>query len=41
MYTMMNIKEEGYSLYVNSDNKLVVSYYEVNDENSVRNELVL
>lgn len=41
LYSMMNIKEEGYSLYVNSDNKLVVSYYEVNDENSVRKELVL
>lgn len=41
MYTMMNIKEEGYSLYVNSDNKLVVSYYEVTDINSIRKDLVL
>ena len=41
MYTMMNIKEEGYDLYVNNDNKLVVSYYEVTDINSSRKDLVL
>lgn len=40
-YTLMNIKEEGYSLYVNNDGKLVVSYYEVDNENSIRKELVL
>lgn len=41
MYTMMNIKEEGYDLYINNDNKLVVSYYEVTDINSIRKDLVL
>ena len=38
---MMNIKEEGYDLYINNDNKLVVSYYEVTDINSIRKDLVL
>ncbi len=38
LYTMMNIKKDGYYLYVNNSGNLVVSYYEVDDENVVRKE---
>lgn len=40
-YTMMNIKKDGYYLYINSNEDLVVSYYEVDDENIMRKDFVL
>lgn len=40
LYTMMNIKKDGYQLYVNNNGNLVVSYYEVDDENIIRKEWV-
>lgn len=41
LYTIMNIKKDGYSLYVNHDNQLVVIYYEVSDDDTIRKELIL
>lgn len=40
-YTMMRIKKDGYTLYVNDSNQLVVLYYEVDDMDSIKKELVL
>lgn len=40
LYTMMNIKKDGYQLYVNNNGNLVVGYYEVDDENIIRKEWV-
>ncbi len=40
-YTMMNIKENGYYLYINDKDELCVIFYEVTDEEEIRKELVL
>ena len=40
-FTMMNIKNDGYSLYINKDNNLVVVYYEINDIEEIRKEIIL
>ena len=40
-YVIMYIKNNGYNLYVNSDNKLVLSFVYVNDEEEIKKELVL
>lgn len=40
LYTMMNIKKDGYQLYINDNGDLEVSYYEVDDENIIRKEWV-
>lgn len=40
-FSIMNMKNEGYSLYINDDNKLVLIYYELTDVDSERKELVL
>lgn len=39
-FTKMNIKNNGYKLYV-KDNKLNIIYYEIDDTESIRKELVL
>lgn len=41
LYSIMNIKKDGYDLFINNDGKLVASYYEVDDVNSIRKEIVL
>lgn len=41
LYTIMNIKNNGYSLYIKDDSKLVIIYYEVDDEDTIRKELIL
>ena len=41
LYTMKSIKDNGYYLYVNNDNKLVVLFYENTDEESIKKELIL
>jgi len=41
LYSMMSIKNYGYDLYVNNDNKLCVLFYENTDEERIRKELVL
>jgi len=40
-YTIMNIKKNGYNLYVNDDSKLVIIYYEVTDLDSERKEIIV
>lgn len=40
-FTKMNIKNNGYKLYVNNSNKLNIIYYEIDDNESIRKELVL
>lgn len=40
-YSIMNVKKNGYSLYLNEDNKLCVIFYEITDEEEQRKELVL
>lgn len=40
LYTIMNIKNNGYKLYIKED-KLNVIYYEKSDDDSIRKELVL
>lgn len=39
-YTIMYIKNNGYNLYVNNDNKLVLSFVYVSDEEEIKKELV-
>ncbi len=41
LFTLRNIKDNGYSLYVNSDDQLVMLYYEVTDDESIKKELIL
>ncbi len=41
LYTMKSIKDNGYYLYVNNDNKLVVLFYEITDEDTIKKELIL
>lgn len=41
LYSLANIKNDGYQLYVNNDNKLGIIYSEVNDEEIIRKELIL
>ncbi len=41
LYSLMNIKNNGYTLYVNNDSKLCIIYYEHNDLEEIRKELVL
>lgn len=41
LYTILNIKNNGYKLFVNSDNQLGIIYYEATDEESIRKELIL
>ncbi len=41
LYTLLNIRNSGYKLFVNNDNQLGIIYYEVNDEESIRKELIL
>ena len=40
LYTIKSIKDNGYYLYV-KDNKLIVLFYEINDDESIKKELVL
>ncbi|MGN1371949.1 MAG: hypothetical protein ACI4XM_06730 [Candidatus Coprovivens sp.] len=40
-YTMMNIKKDGYDLYIDNNGNLVVSYYEIDNENCQRKEWTL
>ena len=40
-FALMNIKENGYYLYVNNEDKLGIIFYEVTDEEEIRKELVL
>lgn len=40
-YSLLNIKENGYSLYINNEDKLCIIFYEVTDEEEIRKELVL
>lgn len=40
-FTMMNIREDGYYLYVDNDSKLNIVYYEVFNDDSIRKKLVL
>ncbi|MGN1338442.1 MAG: hypothetical protein ACI4WW_08215 [Candidatus Coprovivens sp.] len=40
-YIIMNIKNNSYYLYINNDNELVVIYYEIYDNDSIRKELVI
>lgn len=40
-FSLMNIKESGYSLYVNNEDKLCIIYYEVTNDEGIRKELVL
>lgn len=40
-YTIMNIKNNGYKLYIDKNNKLNIIYYEIDDNDSIRKELVL
>lgn len=40
-FTIMNIKTNGYELYVNNDKELCIIYYEVTNEEEIRKELVL
>ncbi len=40
-FTIMNIKNNGYKLYINADNKLCIIFNEVDDNQSIRKELVL
>ena len=41
LYTLLNIKNNGYKLFVNNDGKLGIIYYEINDEESIKKELIL
>lgn len=41
LYTMKSIKDNGYYLFVNNDNKLVVLFYEITDEDTIKKELIL
>lgn len=40
-FTIMNIKQEGYNLYVNDSNNLVMIYYEVFNDEIIRKELII
>ena len=40
LYTIKSIKDNGYYLYV-KDNKLIVLFYEINDDESIKKELIL
>lgn len=40
-FTMMNIKNNGYKLYINDKDKLCVIFNEIDDNQSIRKELVL
>ena len=39
-YSIMNMKN-NYSLYINNDNKLVLSFIEINNEEEIKRELIL
>ena len=39
-YSIKNIKENGYNLYVNDKGKLCVSYYELTDFDEIKKELI-
>ena len=41
LYTLVNIKNNGYHLYVNKDGKLCIIYYEMDDVEEIRKELIL
>ena len=40
-FTIMNIKQEGYNLYVNDSSNLVLIYYEVYNDEIIRKELII
>lgn len=40
-FSLKNIKDDGYSLFVNKDNKLCIVYYEITNDDNIRKELVL
>lgn len=40
-FTLMNIKNNGYKLFINNEEKLGIIYYEVTDYDTERKELVL
>lgn len=40
-FTLMNIKSNGYKLYIDNDDKLNIIYYEVTNDEEIRKELVL
>ena len=40
-FTIMNIKQEGYNLYVNDSSNLVLIYYEVFNDEIIRKELII
>lgn len=40
-FALMNIKENGYYLYINNEDKLGIIFYEVTDEEEIRQELTL
>lgn len=39
-YVLMNIKNDGYRLYINNDGKLVVNYLEKDNDNEIEKELI-
>ncbi len=41
LFTLLNIKNHGYSLYVNNENKLCVIYREITDDSNIKKELSL
>lgn len=41
LYSLMIIKNNGYELYVNEEEKLVILYYELGEEETLRKEFVL
>lgn len=40
-FTIMNIKNNGYKLYVDNDGKINVIYYEITNDEEIKKELVL
>ena len=40
-FTIMNIKQEGYNIYVNDSSNLVMIYYEVFNDEIIRKELIV
>ena len=40
-FTLKNIKDEGYNLFINNDNRLCIVYYEITNDDNIRKELVL
>lgn len=39
-YILMNIKNDGYRLYINNDGKLVINYLEKDNDNEIEKELI-